>query len=154
MPFLEIETPCWYEYDFQMNSDVLYLTGDAYFPDSMGYEEIAMEHIRRAGVVKEEELMVSADRDSTVFYADLAFDANEKGGRTLFNECVANLSREADFVLVTDMEKVAEEPERFKPYLPSFIFQNLQTFRQFILSAQLSLHGGRLSQMWVFTYKD
>lgn len=154
MPFLEIETPCWYEYDFQMNSDVLYLTGDAYFPDSMGYEEIAMEHIRRAGVVKEEELMVSADRDSTVFYANLAFDANEKGGRTLFNECVANLSHEADFVLVTDMEKVAEEPERFKPYLPSFILQNLQTFRQFILSAQLSLHGGRLSQMWVFTYKD
>ena len=98
--------------------------------------------------------MVSADRDSTVFYANLAFDANEKGGRTLFNECVANLSHEADFVLVTDMEKVAEEPERFKPYLPSFIFQNLQTFRQFILSAQLSLHGGRLSQMWVFTYKD
>ena len=154
MPFLGLGKACWCEYDFQMNSDVLYLTGDTFFPDSMNYEEVAMDHIRRTEVVKEDDLLISADRDSTVLYANLAFDANEKGGRTLFNECVANLSHEADFVLVTDMQKVTEEPERFSPYLPTFIMQNLPTFRQFILAAQLSMQEGRLSHMWVFTYKD
>ena len=154
MPFLNLGTACWYEFDFQMNSDVLYLTGGTFFPDSMGYDEMVMDHIHRAGVVKEEGFILSADRDSTVFYANLAYDANEKVGRTLFNECVANLSHEADFVLVADMQKVAEEPERFKQYLPSFILQHIHTFRRFILSTQLSLQQGRFSQMWVFTYKD
>ena len=154
VPFLKLGTACWYEYDFQMNSDVLYLTGGTFFPDSMGYEEMVMDNIRCAGVVKEEGLVISADRDSTVLYANLAFDAHERGGRTLFDECVANLSHEADFALVTDMQKVAEEPDKLKPYLPSFILQNIHTFRRFILSTQFSLQGGRLSQMWVFTYKD
>lgn len=36
MPFLQDNSGCWSEFDFHMNSDVVYLTGDTFMPDSCG----------------------------------------------------------------------------------------------------------------------
>ena len=83
-----------------------------------------------------------------------AFDMNDGGNRTLFNECVANLAEETVFSLVTDMRKVEENPRRFKTYLPPFILNNVSSFAPFVLSVQLSLTGESLTHMWVFTYKN
>ena len=71
-----------------------------------------------------------------------------------FDECVANLSRDASFMLVADMHKVSENPERFRPYLPPFILENATLFHSFILSTQLSISEDRLSHIMVLTYKD
>lgn len=153
MPFMNMEQGCWSEYDIHMNSDVAYLTGDMFSLGDMDRTDILLEKLREIPVVKEEGLMLSSKRDSTILYMNQAFEANDAGNRTLFNECVANLSNEAVFSLVVDMEKVEEEPERFQMYLPAFVLEHASSFRSFILSTQYSLNGERPSHMWVFTYK-
>ena len=97
--------------------------------------------------------MLSADKDSTALFMDQAFEANDSGNRTLFNECVANLSNEAFFSFVVDMQKVKDNPSRFQAYLPPFILKNASSFHAFILSVQLLLNEERPSYIWVFTYK-
>lgn len=154
LPLLNWGTECWSEYNFHLNSDVVYLTGDTYVPEENACMEEALAHLEEVPVIKEEGVIVSAQRDSTAFYMNQAFESNDTGCRTLFNECVANLSNEAAFSLVTDMEKVLENPSRFQAYLPPFVLENTSLLRSFILSVQLSLNGNRPSHIWVFTYKN
>lgn len=153
MPFWETEQPCWCEYDFHLNSDVVYLTGETFVSDEPVLLETMTETIREIPLVHEPDLFISSDKDSTNFYMDVAYDANESGNRLLFNECMANLSNEASFTMVVDMKKVVDEPERFQTYLSPFVLENAALFQPFILSAQYSLNGSRPSHMWVFTYK-
>ena len=154
IPSLDLDSNTWSEYDFHLNSDVVYLTGDMYALEINAEKENMIKYLNDMAVVKEEGLFVSAEKDSTTYYMAEAFDANDTGNRTLFNECVANLANEVDFSLVADMQKVEENPKRFESYLPSFMIENASLLRSFILSAQLSLNGERPSHIWVFTYKD
>ena len=154
IPFLNIPMDCWSEYGFYFNSDVFYLTGDTYVADSLSCLELAQHRMQEIPLAKEDGVVMSADKDSTVFLTNWAYDINETEDRTLFYECVANLSHEADFTLVADMQKVGEDPKRFQFLLPPFMLNNVWLFRPFILSAQLSLNGGRFTQLWVFTYKN
>ena len=154
IPSLNLDSNTWSEYDFHLNSDVVYLTGDMYAFEINAEKENMVNSLNDMAVVKEEGLFVSAQKDSTSYYMDEAFDANDTGNRTLFNECVANLANEVDFSLVADMQKVEENPKRFESYLPSFMIENASLLRSFILSAQLSLNGERPSHIWVFTYKN
>ena len=154
IPSLDLDSNTWSEYDFHLNSDVVYLTGDMYALEINAEKENMIKSLNDMAVVKEEGLFVSAQKDSTSYYMAEAFDANDTGNRTLFNECVANLANEVDFSLVADMQKVEENPKRFESYLPSFMIENASLLRSFILSAQLSLNGERPSHIWVFTYKN
>lgn len=154
LPFLNLDEGCWSEYDFYMNSDVVYLMGDTYLPENATCLEGLPERLAEVPVVREEGLMISAQKDSTAFYMNEAVVANDGITRTLFNECMANLSNEASFSLVADMEQVQKDPARLQAYLPSFVLDNVRLFRSFILSAQLTLSDERLSHIWVFTYKD
>ena len=155
MPFLDFGGDCWSEYDFYMNSDVVYLMGGTYMAgDSTNGMVHMAKRLQDIPQVKEEKLIISADKDSTALYMSEAYDANDTGMRSLFNECVANLSNEAAFTLVVDMKCIDEHPERFEDYLPSFLLKNAPLFRSFILSAQLSLGMERPSHLWVFTYKN
>ena len=154
IPSLNLDSNTWSEYDFHLNSDVVYLTGDMYTSGKNAEKENMVNSLNDMAVVKEEGLFVSAQKDSTSYYMDEAFDANDTGNRTLFNECVANLANEVDFSLVADMQKVEENPKHFESFLPSFMIENASLLRSFILSAQLSLSGERPSHIWVFTYKN
>ena len=154
IPSLDLDSNTWSEYDFHLNSDVVYLTGDMYALEINAEKENMIKSLNDMAVVKEEGLFVSTEKDSTTYYMAEAFDANDTGNRTLFNECVANLANEVDFSLVADMQKVEENPKHFESYLPSFMIENASLLRSFILSAQLSLNGDRPSHIWVFTYKD
>ena len=154
IPSLDLDSNTWSEYDFHLNSDVVYLTGDMYTSGKNAEKENMVNSLNDMAVVKEEGLFVSAQKDSTSYYMDEAFDANDTGNRTLFNECVANLANEVDFSLVADMQKVEENPKHFESFLPSFMIENASLLRSFILSAQLSLSGERPSHIWVFTYKN
>ena len=154
IPSLNLDSNTWSEYDFHLNSDVVYLTGDMYTSEKNAEKENMIKSLNDMAVVKEEGLFVSAEKDSTTYYMAEAFDANDIGNRTLFNECVANLANEVDFSLVADMQKVEENPKHFESYLPSFMIENASLLRSFILSAQLSLNGERPSHIWVFTYKN
>ena len=154
LPFLNLGHECWSEYGFYMNSDVVYLMGETYLSKNPDCLKELPERLAEVPVVKEEGLIISAVKDSTAFYMNEAFDANDGVTRSLFNECVANLSNEASFSLVADMEQVEKDPDRLQSYLPSFVLDNVGLFRSFILSAQVTLSGNRLSHIWVFTYKD
>lgn len=154
LPVLNVGMECWSEYDFHLNSDVLYLMGETYMPESSSYIATVKKCLEEVPVVKEEEFIVSTERDSTIRYMEQTFEMNDEGSQTLFNECVANLAEEVDFSLVVDMQKVEKESDRFQSYLPPFVLSNASCFRSFILSEQLSLNGGRMTHMWVFTYKN
>lgn len=118
MPFLQDNSSCWSEFDFHMNSDVVYLTGDTFMPDSCGCVNQMAEKLKNIPDIREDSLIISADKDSMADYMEEAYERNS---RTLFNECVANLSRDAAFMLVADMNKISRNPERFEPYLPAFL---------------------------------
>lgn len=153
MPILKTSQPCWCKYDFYLNSDVVYLTGETYGKDELVLMENMTEALQEIPVVSEPNLFMSSDKDSTLYYVNEAYDANESGNRLLFNECISNLSNEASFSMVVDLQKVMDSPERFQTYLSPFVLKNAALFQSFILSAQYSLNGNRPSHMWVFTYK-
>ncbi|WP_455673385.1 hypothetical protein [Phocaeicola sp.] len=154
MPFLQNSDGCWSEFDFHMNSDVVYLTGDTFLPDTCDCMQHITARLREVPDVKEDSIVISANRDAMAGYMDEIYDENGTNSHTLFDECVTNLSREAVFMLVADMCKVSENPERFKPYLPPFILENASVFDSFILSTQLSMVNDKLSHIMVLTYKD
>ena len=74
--------------------------------------------------------------------------------RSLFDECVANLSHDASYIMVADMDWVLRHPEDFRPYLPGFVLRHPGLFRSFILSVQVTRLENRFSHIFVFTYKD
>lgn len=154
MPFLQEHKGCWSEFDFHMNSDVAYLTGDTFLPDTCSCMQLVASKLGQVPDVKEDSVVVSANRDSIAGYMDEAYEGHEGRSHSLFDECLANLSRDAAFMLVADMCKVTENPERFKPYLPPFILNNASLLDSFILSMQLSVANDRLSHIMVLTYKD
>ena len=151
MPLLDGENPNWSEYDFHFNSDVFYLTGDIYLTNEEKDEELLK--IRECPFEKAEGVLVSADADSTQFYMEEAYVARLSNNQTLFDECMANLSNEASFSLVADMQAYEGHESVLNPYLPSFIQKNAVLFSPFILSLQYSLVDNRLSHIWTFTYK-
>ena len=154
MPFLDAEDKCWSEYEFHLNSDVLYLTGETFLADSSLDSSELFECIQLLDGEFENNRLISTNKDSTTVYVEQALEKMERGEQTLFNQCVTNLSKEAAFVLVADMDEVVKEPEYWAAYLPSFVLEKAMLFKPFILTAQLSLNKERPSHMWVFTYKN
>ena len=152
VPVLDKDISCWSEYDFHFNSDVFYLTGDLHFSEDRGDEGIFQ--IKKCPVEKEEGMLVSSDRDSTQYYMEEAFVARLSNNQTFFDECIANLSSEASFSLVADMQTFDVYKETLGLYLPSFVRENASLFSPFILSLQYSLVGDGLSHIWTFTYKN
>ena len=154
MPFLDAEDKCWSEYEFHLNSDVLYLTGETFQADSSFDSSELLECIQLLDGEFENNRLISTNKDSTTVYVEQALEKMERGEQTLFNQCVTNLSKEAAFVLVADMDEVVKEPEYWAAYLPSFVLEKAMLFKPFILTTQLSLNKERPSHMWVFTYKN
>ncbi len=148
LPLLQTEC-CWSEFDFHMNSDVVYLAGDLFAADTCRVETL-MGKLEAVTDVYEDSVFLSARPETMVAYMD---EVTAKESHSLFDECVVNLSRESDFMLVVDMEQVVRQPERFRPYLPSYMVERASLFRSFILSTQLTKVNGRLSHIIVLTYK-
>lgn len=153
MPMMPEEVAGWNEFDFHLNSDVLYLTGDNYLSSDIEVADLVSDNLQEIPFVQKEGLLISADKDSTQWYMDKAYEENALGKQSFFNECVANLSYEACFSLVADMQCLDTDSQLLRPYLPAFIGENVPLFSSFVLSAQYSLENGKLSHIWTFTYK-
>lgn len=119
MPFLEKEKHehCWSEFDFYMNSEVFYLSGAMHAPDSCKSEVLERLYAMPMCYEKDSLLMVSGEQKVDSCITDFTLNA----APSLFTECVKGMSRDAAFVMVADMDKVAREPERYAAYLPRFI---------------------------------
>lgn len=152
VPFLGKEScHSWSEYDIHLNSEVFYLSGQMKEEQADCLDRM-LQAVHTVPVVSESDslLVVSGrERVDSCISKVIASPSH-----TLFDECVSNLSRDASYIMVTDMEKVAAAPEQFVSYLPPFLIRHADLFRSFILSIQFTEVNNRLSHIFVFTYKE
>lgn len=152
VPFLGKEScHSWSEYDIHLNSEVFYLSGQMK-EEQVDCLDRMLQAVNTIPVVSEKDslLVVSGhERVDSCISKVIASPSH-----TLFDECVSNLSRDASYIMVTDMEKVAVSPEQFVSYLPPFLIRHADLFRSFILSIQFTEVNNRLSHIFVFTYKE
>lgn len=152
VPFLRKEScHSWSEYDIHLNSEVFYLSGQMKEEQADCLDRM-LQAVHTVPVVSESDslLVVSGrERVDSCISKVIASPSH-----TLFDECVSNLSRDASYIMVTDMEKVAASPEQFVSYLPPFLIRHADLFRSFILSIQFTEVNNRLSHIFVFTYKE
>lgn len=152
VPFLGKEScHSWSEYDIHLNSEVFYLSGQMKEEQTDCLDRM-LQAVHTVPVVSEKDslLVVSGrERVDSCISKVIASPSH-----TLFDECVSNLSRDASYIMVTDMEKVAASPEQFASYLPPFMIRHADLFRSFILSVQFAEVNNRLSHIFVFTYKE
>lgn len=152
VPFLGKEScHSWSEYDIHLNSEVFYLSGQMK-EEQVDCLDRMLQAVHTIPVVSESDslLVVSGrERVDSCISKVIASPSH-----TLFDECVSNLSRDASYIMVTDMEKVAAAPEQFASYLPPFLIRHADLFRSFILSIQFTEVNNRLSHIFVFTYKE
>ena len=151
LPFLNVSPECWSDYDFHINSDVLYLTGYTYMPDSCVAKSVFSDFPERFTLIEKDSLFITTEKDSIHNYITSAY---EDESTSLFEQNVVNLSKDATFTMVADMQLVADDPSSFVSYFPSSILNNISLFRPFILSSQYMLEGDGLAHIWIFTYKD
>lgn len=152
VPFLGKEScHSWSEYDIHLNSEVFYLSGQMKEEQADCLDRM-LQAVHTLPVVSESDslLVVSGrERVDSCISKVIASPSH-----TLFDECVSNLSRDASYIMVTDMEKVAAAPEQFASYLPPFLIRHADLFCSFILSIQFTEVNNRLSHIFVFTYKE
>lgn len=152
VPFLGKEScHSWSEYDIHLNSEVFYLSGQMKEEQADCLDRM-LQAVHTVPVVSESDslLVVSGrERVDSCISKVIASPSH-----TLFDECVSNLSRDASYIMVTDMEKVTVAPEQFASYLPPFLIRHADLFRSFILSIQFTEVNNRLSHIFVFTYKE
>lgn len=152
VPFLGKEScHSWSEYDIHLNSEVFYLSGQMKEEQADCLDRM-LQAVHTVPVVSESDslLVVSGrERVDSCISKVIASPSH-----TLFDECVSNLLRDASYIMVTDMEKVAAAPEQFASYLPPFLIRHADLFRSFILSIQFTEVNNRLSHIFVFTYKE
>lgn len=139
----------WSEFELHLNSDVLYLSGTMYEPDSCRHcIESTMENIKP--VYGDSILIVSGQ----VKVDSCISDALSQPRYKIFDQCVSNLSRDASYIMVADMDKVADNVQLYTSYIPGFICDNIDLFRHFIISSQVTEVNGDYSHIYVFTYKN
>ncbi|MDM8307558.1 hypothetical protein [Phocaeicola salanitronis] len=140
---------CWSSFDIHLNSEVLYLSGSMMFPDSCRNQVVAdlgrIESVSEKGV-----LALSGQQKVDSCISEIAALPQH----TFFEECVSNMSRDASFIFVADMDEIEDSIVRYQPYLPKFVARHADLFRSFIFSAQLTRIDNRFSHIFVFTYKN
>ena len=151
MPFLQAGKECWSEYDFYFNSDVFYMAGETYQTDSsaMGLSDTWQDMT----FWDKGKVLLSTNKDSLAYYIDNVYEEDALN-RSLFNQCLVNLSKDASLTLVADMSEMASDIASYADCFPPFMWENASLFTPFIVSAQYSWSGDKLSHMWVFTYKN
>lgn len=152
LPFLyDVGQPhCWSEFDIHLNSEVFYLSGAMYASDSCMTEiSERLSDVHPVSLEGSFLLLSGTEKVDSCVSRVIASPFH-----SLFDECTANLSREASYIMVADMDKVAAEPEKYAAYLPAFVSRHLNLFRSFILSVQITKVENRLSHIFVFTYKE
>lgn len=140
---------CWSEFDIHMNSEVFYLSGGMYAPDSCMTSTITK--LNNIPFHKEDSLIIisGVNKVDSCISSTIASPSH-----TLFEECISNLSRDASYIMVADMDKIIQNPKPYQAYLPPFILKNISLFRHFILSIQITKVNNHLTHIFVFTYKN
>ena len=150
IPFVcQDNSSSWSEFDIHLNSDVFYMSGKMYA--SAPCLQRVEDELSGISIKSDNNFLVVSGQhqvDSCISEAIVSpHDA-------LFDECVSTLSREASYIMVADLGKVAENLTKYEKFLPVFVRDNLDKFRSFILSVQFTKVEDRYSHILVFTYKN
>lgn len=143
------EQHVWSEFELHFSSDVLYLSGSMLAPDS--FMQNVASRLYEIKNVMSDSVMIVSDHNKVDSCISAAIS---KPKVRIFDQCLANLSGEASYIMVADMDKVAQNIELYSPYVPEFICDNIELFRPFIISSQITEVDGGFSHIYVFTYKD
>ena len=153
MSYLDSYKEVWSAYNFKINSDVIYLTGNTSFTEA-GLESNDIENkLVNVPEVDQDSIILTSNIKSMRDNIEEIYAKRSKGENTLFDECVANVSQDASFMMVVDGEKLKTIKNECKPYIIPFILNNKEDFSDFILSAQLSLSQNNLMHVIILTYK-
>lgn len=142
------QTHVWSEFELHLNSDVLYLSGMMYEPDSCMQE--VKSRLEEIPTLSEDSILIISGHEKV---DSCITNAMSMARNKIFDECLSNLSRDASYIMVADMDKVAQTPELYASYFPGFIRDNIDLFRSFIMSSQVTEVNGRFSHIYIFTYK-
>lgn len=151
MPFLQAGKECWSEYDFYFNSDVFYMAGETYQADTSSIS--LSDSWQNMTFFDKGKALLTTEKDSLAYYMDNVYEEDALH-RSLFHQCLANLSKDASLTWVADMSEIASDVASYADCFPTFMWENVMQFTPFIVSAQYSWSGDKLSHMWVFTYKN
>ena len=143
------EIECWNEFDVHLSSDVFYLSGNMYTSDDcFHFVDEGIKDIPRKSDTNL--LMVSGQHQVDSCISESIVSPHT----TLFDECISTLSRDASYILVADLGDSAVADYPYKKYLPSFVASNMDRFKAFILSVQVTKLKDHFSHILVFTYKN
>lgn len=150
LPLLsENHSHIWSEFELHLNSDVLYLSGSMYEPDSC-FQDMSYRLENIPSFSEDSILVVSGHERVDSCISRILSEPRS----SIFDQCVSNLSRDASYIMVADMDKVAENMQLYSSYFPGFICDNIELFRSFIISSQVTEVNGKFSHIYVFTYKE
>lgn len=145
----ESNTNVWSEFELHLNSDVLYLSGTMYEPDSC--RNSIKSRLDNIKPIYGDSILIVSGQDKV---DSCISNALSQTRNKIFDQCISNLSRDASYIMVADMDKVAQDLESYTPYIPGFICDNIELFRNFIISSQVTEVNGEYSHIYVFTYKN
>lgn len=142
------ESDVWTEFELHMNSDVIYLSGSMFHPDT--YSSELEYRLNNFESLSEDSILVVSGQDKV---DSCISEVIASPRNSIFKECISNLSRDASYIMVADLGKVESNPRKYEGYIPDFIFQNIEFFRSFVLSLQVTEVNDVFSHIYVFTYK-
>lgn len=152
--FMDNKDYKWSEFNFNINSDVIYLTGETSLKGKDSIINVINTELRSVPDIMQDSVIITTNIDSMRRNISDINTKRMKGKSTLFDECVAGLSSEASFMMVMDMDKLNENGELYKPFVLPFIWEHKKDFKDFILSSQLSLARDKLIHVIILTYKN
>ncbi len=98
-------------------------------------------------------LLLAGDRESLSSYIDLLDHNLTLGIKSIYEEAVSGLAPSYNFMFVSDLEEVFNQPEINVSSIPTFIFAHQDFFRHFILSIQLTCENESVYSNINFIYK-
>ena len=153
MDYFDSHKNRWSAYHFKINSDVIYLTGNISFLDSKELSTDVVNKLGKIPEIEQDSIILTSNTDSMRSNINKIYSKRSKGTNTLFDECVANVSQDASFMMEVDGDKLKTINKEYKPYIIPFILNNKEDFSDFILSTQLSISPNNLMHVIILTYK-
>lgn len=98
-------------------------------------------------------LLLAPDAVSLSAYIDAIENADVMDGMPMYEEGIGSLSPMYNFVMMTDMGEMLQQPETYVRLIPNFFFRQAKFFRNFLFAVQFTYTDGVAYPNIVLLYK-
>lgn len=98
-------------------------------------------------------LLLAPDALSLSAYIEAVESGDVLDGTPMYEEGIGSLSPLYNFVMMSDMEVMLEQPETYVRLIPNFFFRQAEFFRHFVLAVQFTCTEGVVYPNIVLLYK-